>query len=40
MTKKNKTVVIWDENNREILAVVGLWFTLYLFYPQTHIFLS
>jgi hypothetical protein len=35
---KTKTVVIWDENNREVSAIVGFWFALKVFHPETHTF--
>ena len=36
--RKTKTAVIRDENNREIPPVVGFWFALNVFHPETHIF--
>ena len=36
--RKTITAVIRAENNREIPPVVGFWFALNVFHPETHIF--
>ncbi len=36
--RKSETVVIRDENNREIPSVVGYWFAWYAFHPETRVY--